>query len=514
MTFDDLVIGGGAAGCLLAARLSENPSRRVALIEAGGGKRGWLHSIPGLGPFAAKAKTGLWRHQGEAEENLAGRSAMILQGMMLGGSAALNGMVYTRGHAADYDAWGVPGWSARDVLPYFARGKRPVPVRASRPASPLPGRFIAAAGEAGFAITDDLNADAIDAFGLTEVTIAGGQRANTRRILLEPALGRENLTIFTGARARRLLIEAGRVTGVEIQYRGERLILRVEREVVLAAGGIGSPHLLLASGIGPADALRAVGVTPRHDLPGVGQGLQNHPSFALRYRIEEPVSLKRYTAPLAGLGALWSYWRRGEGPLAEGVFNAAGFVRTQDDLAAPDAQIVMSPVLFPAEAATGLSLLPKRHGLTLAVQQGSPFSRGEVTLASADPLAPPRIRTGAFTDRRDIEVLGRAIRIARRIMRQPAMRGAVPELPDEAFDTPEAMEASIRSLAGTAYHQCGTCRMGEGPLAVVDETLRLHGLAGLRVADGSIIPRLHNAALQAPTMMIAERAAEFIAAEG
>ncbi|MFC0407150.1 GMC family oxidoreductase [Roseomonas elaeocarpi] len=505
--FDYVVVGGGAAGCLLAARLSDDPACRVALIEAGLGHLSPLHTIPGLAPFAAKDGRHLWRVVTESENNLAGRQVTLLQGRVLGGSAAVNGMVYTRGHAADYDAWDCPGWTAADVLPWF---RPPVATRPSRPQSPLPQRFLLAAEQSGFALTDDLNADVVDAFGLTHVTVANGMRANTRLALLRPAMAQPNLTVMTNTPVRRLAFSGTRACGVVVARDGREQVIAASREVILTAGGLRSPHLLMLSGIGPAAMLRAAGVTVLLDLPGVGRNLQNHPSFPLRYVTTEPVSLARQARPLAAVGAALSWLTRRQGVLAENIFNAAGFVRTDPSLAAPDAQIVMSPVLFPADAARGLALLPRRHGVTLAVQQGSPFSRGEVTLASADPLAPPRVRTGAFSDPRDVAVLGRAIRMARDIMAQPAMAGLRPELPEAEFDTPAALESSIRRLSGSAYHQSGTCRMGTDAEAVVDHALRVHGVEGLRVADGSIIPRLMNAALQAPTMMIAERAAAMI----
>ncbi|WP_431285204.1 GMC family oxidoreductase [Humitalea sp. 24SJ18S-53] len=520
MTFDVIIVGGGAAGCVIAARLSEDPDCRVALIEAGSASRSPLLTIPGLGAFAARGAWHMWRHPSEPETGLDGRPPVLLQGRVLGGGSSVNGMVYTRGHAYDYDAWAEPGWRFADVLPFFRRaetnergasdwhgGDGPLRVRRSMPASPLPARFLEAAASAGFAILDDLNTNAVDAFGLTDVTIDGGRRSSTRAAYLEPALHRPNLTVLTGRSVLRIRCEGGRAIGVEVTGQGGVVLLRAEREIILTAGGLKTPHLLLLSGIGPAAQLAACGIPVQVDAPEVGRNLQNHPSFPLRYRGGAPDSLARYVTPLGALRAAVDYATARRGILAEGLFAAAGFFRTDPALLAPDAQVVMSPALMPAGDARGLGLLPREHGVTLAVQQGTPFSRGDVTLRSADPLAPPRIRTGAFSDPRDIAILSRAIAVTREIMSQSAMRGLVPER-----GAPASPEAEIRALSGTAYHYCGTCRMGSDATAVVDAALRVRGIQGLRVADASIIPRIPNAALHAPTVMIAERAAALISA--
>lgn len=575
---DYIIVGGGAAGGVLAARLSEDPTCTVALLEAGPGgalaQPGSIGSlpvlsalasrlaglsrfeVPALSPFAARAGAVNWRHVTEADANVAGRAVPLLQGRLLGGSSQINGMVYGRGHRADYAAWeqaGGSAWAFETILAAYKNAESntrgagpyhgdagPLRVRPSRPTTSRAGAlvddFLSAAQQAGYARVDDLNADGVDVFGLTDVTIADGRRGGVMASYLMAAMRRPNLYVMTAAPVRRIPIENGRAIGVLYKIEsgaltGATALMRARREVILCAGGIKSPHLLLLSGIGPAAQLRAHGVPVRVDLPGVGENLQNHPSFPLRYRIRAPLSLKHLMHPLEASAQAWRYLRARDGAFGEGIFNAAGFVRTDPSLGAPDAQIVMSPVVFPAGNATGLGVLPSHHGLTLAVQQGQPFSRGSVSLRDGNPLAPPRIRTGAFSDPRDLDVMCAAVGIADAVMRQPAM--ARQWQPDGAPETLTALfgardlatalrddvgararlTALIRQESGTAYHQCGTCAFGTDARSVVDPSLRVHGVAGLRVADTSVMPQILNAPLHAAALMIGERAAAMILAD-
>lgn len=525
--YDHIVIGGGGSGCALAARLSQAlPEARIALIEAGPRARSPLLSVPALGGFAPFVHADLnWNHPTAPNPDIEDRSVPLLQGRLLGGSGAINGMVMTRGHPGDYDAWrdgGCPGWGFSDLLPYFRRlethwrgashwhgGDGPVPVRRSTPHSDLPAHFLKAARTAGFALTDDLNAGQTDVFGLTDVNIGNGVRQSTATAYLGK-IARPNLDILTDNHVLRLLIGAGRVNGVEVSAGGRIRSIGAEASVTLCCGSINTAHLLMVSGIGPADELKGAGVTPRLDAPAVGRNLQNHPSMVLRYCLAKPLSLSRHLRPDRAMAAAARYIAGRTGMLAEGLFPVAGFVRTRPDLERPDAQIVMSPVVMPPLPAPLRAMVPRRHGLTLIVQQGTPFSRGRLRLVSADPRVRPVIETGAFSDPRDLEVMADAAGIARTIMSQPVWRGIVAE--PETDRTRSQEIAAIRSHAGTAYHQCGTCRMGTDEAAVVDPQLRVRGMDGLYIVDGSIIPLIPNAALHAPTIMIAERAATLIAA--
>lgn len=526
MNFDYVVVGGGASGCVLAARLAAAfPGASVALLEAGPKRRNPVFAIPALGAFAPFVPHANWSHATHANPALGDRAPTLFQGRMLGGSGAINGMVVTRGHRANYDAWrdaGCAGWGYDDLLPYFRRFESswrgegplhgadgPIRIRRAAPQTELAALFLDAAAQAGFDIADDLNANGADMFGLTDVNIAGGRRCAAHTAYLgdrTPA----NLEILTGHRVLDLTIEGDKVRGVRVVRIGGVGTIHAAREVVLCAGAIKTPQILLVSGIGPAAELRRLGIAVAADSPDVGANLQNHPSMPMRYAIDRPISLKRFAAFSPAIAAMIDYAARKRGALAENFFPVAGFIRTAADLIAPDAQIVMSPVLMPRLPASLSKLLPRAHGMTLFVQQGTPFSRGRVRLASADPSAAPMIETGAFADPRDVDVTVAAVRHAARIMAQPAL-AALAARCESDLTSGESIAAAIRANAGTAYHQCGTCRMG-GTDGVVDTALRVRGVSGLRIADGSIIPLIPNAALHAPTLMIAERAAAIIAA--
>lgn len=526
MNYDYVVVGGGASGCALAARLAAACSgARVALLEAGPKRRNPVFSIPALGAFAPFLSGTNWSHATQPNPALDGRTPALFQGRMLGGSGAINGMVVTRGHRANYDAWrdaGCMGWGYDDLLPYFRRFESnwrgagplhgadgPIRIRRAVPPTELASLFLDAAAQAGFEIADDLNANGADMFGLTDVNIADGRRCAAHTAYLG-ACPPANLDILTGHRVLDLTIEGSKVRGVRVARADGVATVRAAREVVLCAGAIKTAQILLVSGIGPAAELRALGISVVADSPEVGANLQNHPSLPLRYAIDRPISLKRFAAFGPAIAAAIGYAARKSGVLAENFFPVAGFIRTATNLPAPDAQIVMSPVLMPRLPAPLPKMLPHAHGMTLFVQQGTPYSRGRVRLTSADPSASPSIETGAFADPRDIDVTVAAVRHAARIMAQPALGGLAGGC-EVDLSNAESIRAAIRANAGTAYHQCGTCRMG-GTDGVVDTALRVRGVSGLRVVDGSIIPLIPNAALHAPTLMIAERAAAIIAA--
>lgn len=534
---DYLVIGSGAAGAVVAARLSEDPDVRVVLLEAGGRDRSLLLKLPGLG-FAAGAHPRYnWGHPTEPIAGMDNRELVFLQGKVLGGSSSINGMIYTRGHGREYDIWqqmGCRGWGGDDVLEYFKKsegnergegpwhgGSGPVKVRPARPDVPICDAFLAAAEAAGFPVLEDLNLDTIDGFGYYDINAAwgtggGGRRMSTAAAYLHPIRERKNLVVVSQALALRLIIEKGRARGAEVSVRGEVTAIRAAREVIVSAGAIKTPQLLLLSGIGPADQLRGLDITVHHDGPRVGQDLQNHVCYRPQYITNLPVTADRHLSPLNVIKAGLNYAFRRQGPLVESYAPAGGFFRTDPGLETPDAQVVLLSALAPTSVSGSRfrirDLLPKEHGFGLTIYQGSPHSRGAVTLRSADPQATPKIAPGYFSDPRDMAILLKAVKRMREMMRQPAIARFIDRemMPGDHIQSDAALEADIRTNGATAYHQCGTCAMGQGPDAVLDPELRVRGIDGLRVADTSIMPRIPNAALHAPTIMIGEKAAAMI----
>lgn len=531
---DYLVIGSGAGGAVVAARLSERPENRVVVLEAGGGDNSLLLRLPGLGFLAANHPRFNWCFPTEPLPAMGDRELVWLQGKVLGGSSSINGMIYTRGHPREYDLWrqmGCAGWSFDDVLPFFKRsegnergegpwhgGAGPVRVRRARPELPICDAFLEAAAEAGFPVRDDLNRDAADGFGYYDINVGDGRRMSAAAAYLRPARGRANLSVQLGARALRLIVERGRARAVEVLVRGSTARIEVEREIVLSAGAVNTPQLLLLSGIGPADDLRRQAIAVVHHSPRVGTGLQNHVCYRPQYLCTEPVTASRYLRPWNAIAAGLSYAVDRSGPLAESYAVAGGFFRTDPSLETADAQVVLLSALGPTTTGGARfrvrDLLPKQHGFGLTIYQGSPLSRGSVSLRSADPLAPPRIDPGYFSDSRDMEVLKTAVTRMRAMMRQPAIRRLIDRelMPGEAVRDDAALEADIRRHGGTAYHQCGSCAMGPDAEAALDPELRVRGVDGLRVADASVMPRIPNAALHALCLMIGEKAAALMLA--
>ena len=454
---------------------------------------------------------------------------------MLGGSSSINGMIYARGHPREYDIWrqmGCAGWSFDDVLPYFRRseanergdgpwhgGAGPVKVRRARPDLPICDAFLEAAAEDGFPVLDDLNADAGEGFGFYDINAGNGRRMSTATAYLEPAAQRPNLDIRTGATALRVIIDGRRASGVEALVGGRQVRISARQEVVLSAGAIKTPQLLMLSGVGPSDALSSHGIQVVRDAPNVGRNLQNHACYRLQYLCSAPVSASRHLRPHNAAAAALRYALFKTGPLAETYAVAGGYFRTDPGLEVSDAQVVLLSALGPARTGGATfrirDMLPDRHGFGLTVYQGSPLSRGAVSLRSADPLDRPRIEAGYFSDSRDMEVLLKAVKRMRGMMRRPAIAKYIDRelLPGEAVADDRSLEADIRHNGATAYHQCGTCAMGPREDSVVDSELRVRGVEGLRVADASIIPRIPNAALHAPAIMIGEKAAALIRGE-
>lgn len=511
---DVVIVGAGAAGCVLASRLTEDPDLSVLLIEAGPRARKLESRIPAA--FSKLYRTSLdWGDSTVPQAELNGREIVFPRGRMVGGSTGMNAMMVLRGHPADYDAWasaGCPGWSWSDVEPAFARSAAgPFPLAEQRDRHVLTEAFVHAAQAAGIPYKDDLNGQDTAGVGYVRVSQRRGRRFGVVDGYLRPALRRPNLTVVTEAVVTRVLLERGRARGVAYRLHGESPGAEEEavagREVVLCAGAIGSPQLLQLSGIGPRDVLETVGVEVFHELAGVGANLVDHLANGIFARVEGASTL----ASAESLRNLVHWWLRGQGPLTSNVGEAAAFVRTQPGLPSPDLELVFAPVLFEEE---GLKQ-PTEDGLTLAVVLLQPRSSGTVTLRSADPLDPPAVDPRYLTDPegRDLRTLLDGLRLARRVLaREPLATLAVSELqPGSHAQSDEALVAHVRALSQTLYHPASTCRMGSDERAVVDPALRVRGLDGLRVADASVIPRLPSGHTNWPTVMIAERAAELVA---
>jgi choline dehydrogenase len=526
------VIGAGAAGCVIAGRLSQTmPDARIALIEAGGERLGLTTKVPGTAFIASTFARRNWNFETEPVPALNGRRLRWFQGRILGGSSSINGMLYLRGHSLEYDQWaqlGCHGWSFEQVLPYFKKAETntrganewhgddgPITVKPSRLDLPICDAFLAAAGEAGFQVVDDLNADVAEGFGRIDTNIANGRRVSTALAYVQPARRRGNLELLSEAIAARIVLEDGRARGVEILRRGIRETVWAEREVILCGGTVNSPQLLMLSGIGPADHLSGLGIPVALDAPEVGRNLQNHPSYALRYACSQPVTAYKYLNPRAAIGIGLRYALTGSGSLSESYVATGGYMRSDPALAVSDTIVVMIPALV-TRSGVGFrlaDLFPERHGFTVMVGSGRPLSRGHILLHSAAPQVHPRIFPEYFSEPEDLRALARSVRRMRNMLRGSAVRDVIEaELSPGAIDNDQvSIEEDIRARAATFFHPSGTCRMGSDPTAVVDPRLRVNGIRGLRVADASIMPAALNACTHAPTIMIGEKAAAMIA---
>ena len=530
--WDYVVIGAGAAGCVVAGRLSQTmPDARIALIEAGGERLGLTTRVPGTAFIASTFPRRNWNFETEPVPALNGRRLSWFQGRILGGSSSINGMLYLRGHSLEYDQWaqlGCSGWSFDDVLPYFKKAETntrganqwhgdsgPITVKQSRLDLPICDAFLAAAGEAGFPVVDDLNTDVVEGFGRIDTNIANGRRVSTALAYVQPASRRGNLELLSEAVAARIVIDNGRARGVEILRRGVRETVWAEREIILCGGAVNSPQLLMLSGVGPADHLSSLGVPVVLDIPEVGRNLQNHPCYALRYACSQPVTAYKYLNPRAAIGAGLRYALGDGGPLGESYVATGGYMRSDPALAVSDTIVVMVPALV-TRGGVGFrlaDLFPERHGFSVMVGSGRPLSRGHILLRSADPTTHPRIFPDYFSEPEDLHALARSVRRMREILRGPAIHDLIEaELTPGAIDNDQAsVEEDIRARAATYFHPSGSCRMGSDSAAVLDPRLHVRGIEGLRVADASIMPAALNACTHAPTIMIGEKAAAMIA---
>ncbi|WP_158671914.1 GMC family oxidoreductase [Bradyrhizobium guangdongense] len=527
-TFDFVVVGAGSGGCTVAGRLSEDAATSVALLDAGGPCDNWVVTTPGALVLMVAGNVNNWAFNTVPQKGLNGRIGYQPRGKGLGGSSAINAMVYIRGHRADYDHWaslGNTGWSYADVLPYFKRSENnadfdgeyhgkdgPLFVNKLRSGNPVQQIFLQAAQEGQFRIREDFNTDDHEGLGIYQVTQRNGERWSAARAYVHPHMGkRANLRVVTQAHATRILFEGRRAVGVEYRQGKDVKQIRARREVILAAGAFQSPQLLMLSGIGDAAALRGHGIASVHHLPGVGRNLQDHPDFIFGYMSDSPyfsgISLKGMPRLIR---AILQYRRERRGPLTSNFAECGGFLKTRPDLDIPDIQLHFGMAMVDDHGR-------KRHGGTgfsCHVCLLRPKSRGSVSLASFDAMQAPLIDPNFLGHEDDLETMVAGFKTTRRLMETPALRALqTRDMFTANVRSDDDIRAVLRERVDTVYHPVGTCKMGTDALAVVDPALKVHGLEALRVVDASIMPTLIGGNTNAPTIMIGEKAADMIRGE-
>ena len=525
MQYDYIIVGAGSAGCVLANRLSANAKHSVLLLETGGSDKSIFIKMPTALSIPMNTEKYAWQFHTEAEPYLNNRQMHCPRGKVLGGSSSINGMVYVRGHARDFDEWqehGAQGWNYQACLPYFKKaeswylgensyrgGAGELGVNnGNEMQNPLYRAFIDAGLQAGYSTTEDYNGEQQEGFGPMHMTVKNGVRSSTSREYLDPIKNRSNLTVVTGALVSKVNLRDKTATGVEYRVKDKVLQANATKEVILSAGPIGSPHILQLSGIGARQILENAGIEVKHELPGVGQNLQDHLEFYFQYKCKKPITLngKLGLISKALIGTEWVLNKSGLG--VTNHFESCAFIRSKADIEWPDIQYHFLPAAIRYDGKSAFS----GHGFQVHVGHNKPKSRGSVSIQSSNPLVAPKIQFNYLQHQDDIDGFRACVRLTRDIISQAAFdeyRGDEIQ-PGEHIQTDAQIDAFVRQAVESAYHPSCSCKMGEDAMAVVNSETKVHGIRGLRVVDSSIFPTIPNGNLNAPTIMVAEKAADII----